>query len=90
MLNYNTYLFEAKEGESGTYWDMYVRHFPPEFQESIMNLHEATRNEAKLETRNAMHRAIELLKTGTSVDKVAEETNLPKEEVEYLKDALLH
>ncbi len=84
VLEYNTYQFEAKQGESGKYWEMYISHFPPEFQESIMNLRDVTRSEAKregivegiAEGVNSTLRAIELLEQGLSLEDVNKETGI--------------
>ncbi len=102
VLKHNTYQFEAKQGESGKYWEMYISHFPPEFQESIMNLRDVTRSEAKEEgivigeargeaqAITKTHRAIEMLKQGKPVDLIANEVGLSKKDVEFLKSVMVH
>ncbi|MBY0544502.1 MAG: Rpn family recombination-promoting nuclease/putative transposase, partial [Gammaproteobacteria bacterium] len=98
VLEYNTYLFEAKQGESGKYWEMYVSHFPPQFQESVMNLLDVTRNESKAEGRvegrvegvNSTVQAVNLLRQGRSLEEVSRLTGIDIEILKILRPQVVH
>ncbi|MBY0544085.1 MAG: hypothetical protein K2Q14_00880, partial [Gammaproteobacteria bacterium] len=90
VLEYNTYQFEAKQGESGKYWEMYISHFPPEFQESIMNLRDVTKAEAKAETLDNTREAIELLEKGLPLEEVSKSTNINIEMLKFFRERIVH